>query len=188
MSSAAAISQFLSLGRCLNEVFWVKEGIKHSNGKTQPETAFEKRLFRQKSEAVRLNIPQATYLCRDGVVKMWSQRVLHLLDHGLPSSLPGRSAAGIFRLCRSRRAPCWYHPRSPQVCNLITAQSATFSAGASFNYHFDLEEEERKKCSILIDKNAKVWGLNQMEIWQEEPLKSCRLRPHASEPALQDLQ
>lgn len=33
----------------------------------------------------------------------------------------------------------------PSRLRLITARSATFSAGASFNYHFDLEENRKGK-------------------------------------------
>lgn len=51
----------------------------------------------------------------------------------------------------------------PSCLHLITAQSATFSAGASFNYHFDLEEKKKKKGSGVIDKNAKVWELNELQ-------------------------
>lgn len=52
--------------------------------------------FPQKSEAVRLEILLAMYLCRAAVVKIRSQRVLHLSDRLLPSLQLGRKAAEYF--------------------------------------------------------------------------------------------
>lgn len=132
-------------------------------GKKAAEIAFEKRLYSQKtSQAVRLNILPPMYLCRAGVVKIyevkgcyvcriarcrrpsWDEALLNVPSVSI-ATLWGKIEDGnVVRLCTRRSHPVDPIP-VPSRLRLITARSAMFSAGASFNYHFDLEEKRKGK-------------------------------------------
>lgn len=114
------------------------------------------------SQAVRLNILPPMYLCRAAVVKKyevkgcyvcriarcrrpsWDEALLNVPSVSI-ATLWGKIEDGdVVRLCTRRSHPVDPIP-VPSRLHLITARSATFSAGASFNYHFDLEEKRKEK-------------------------------------------
>lgn len=148
------------------------------------------------------------YLCRAAVVRKyevkgcyvcgiarcrrpsWDEALLNVPSVSI-ATLWGKIEDGdVVRLCTSRSHPVDPIP-VPSRLHLITARSATFSAGASFNYHFDLEEKRKEKNgggggdSGLTDKNAKV-GMKRAEVLTRGAAKimqigfpppRCRLSP-----------
>lgn len=178
-----------AIGRWLNGVCWVKEGIKLSNGKSNRNCIWKEALFPKKWSSY------AEHFTGDASLQSKNMKSKGVTFVGsLAAVVPaGTKSCRTFRLSWSRRfgerlktAMSFHfvpdvHPVDtipvPSSLHLITAQSATFSAGAPFNYHFDLEKKEKKKGSGVIDKNAKVRELNELKFWHEELLKLYRLDP-----------
>lgn len=74
----------------------------------------------------------------------WDEALLNAPSVSI-ATLWGKIEDGdVVRLCTRRSHPVDPIP-VPSRLRLITTRSATFSAGASFNYHFDLEENRKGK-------------------------------------------
>lgn len=157
------------------------------------EIAFVKRLFSQKREAVRLNILLAMYLCRVAVVKIWSQRVLHLLDRSLPSSQLGQKAAECFvsldtdalgkdwrrwsRFTLYQACTLLIQSLFPQGCTSSRHNLQRFQPGRLLITTLTSRKRKKKRGAPTDWEKCKGVGIKRAEVLTRGAAKMLEIRP-----------